>query len=212
MAGRIMSETVSARYEFTDKERADLGRELAEIYQHKITLDEERKAAASQIKERSDTLDLKSGSLSRQVMAGFEMRQVECTLQWDHPNVGEVTYWRKDNGAELKVRPMTTAERQMDLPLEGNGGPQLLEFPTQVENSVERSAAAAAEFFDSADKANVPEPPVPEPTEHPEPPADWLGSQEEYEEHLKAQKEMSEAAPKLPPMDSSPGKKSTKKK
>ncbi len=229
MAARTMTEVVSARYEFTDKERADLGRELAEIYQHKITLDEERKAAADQIKERSSALDLKSGSLSRMLTAGFEMRQIPCTLQWDAPNVGEVSYYRQDNGEFLKTRTMTVAERQLELPLEG-GGPQLLEFPAQEKASVDASAAAISEFFDTADKANVPEerieviPPekpqeepsqeeaAAEPTLPVEPPATFNGSLEEYKAMLDAAaaKPPADNWPELPPM--SPGKGSKKKK
>lgn len=149
MAARIMSETVSTRYEFTDKERGDLGKELADIYQHKLTLEEEEKAVKDQFKERKSQLELKSGALSRQITAGFEMRQVDCTLSYDSPNVGEVTYYRKDTGAVLKTRAMTLTERQMDLPLTTEAPPATDEA---VEASVERSEEAVKDFFGSEEE------------------------------------------------------------
>ena len=205
-----MTETVSARYEFNDKEAADLGREIAEIYLQKLKIDEEEKAAKDQIKERRSALELRSGALSRQLNSGFEMRQVDCTLQWDHPNVGEVTYWRKDNGASLKVRAMTMAERQLELPLEGQG-PQLLEFPQQVESSVEKSEEAVASFFkdkEATSTENVVTVVESAVITHPEPPPDWQGSQEEYEASLRPS--APPVAPVAPP--EAPKKKDGKKK
>ena len=234
MPARIMMETVALRYEFSDRELADMGKQIGGIYQEKQSLDEEESAMKAQIKERKSALELKIGSLSRTLNTGFEIRQIECSLGWDQPSVGEISYFRKDTGELVKVRAQTVAERQLDLPLEGNGGPQLLEFPQQVEKSVEKSAAAISEFFDTADKAQPVEEkvvvvPPGEPTqadldadaeekeilaatahvEHPEPPVDWQGSQEEYEAMLSAQSAV--AATELPPM-SPPAKGASRKR
>jgi hypothetical protein len=179
-------------------------------------------------KERRSQIDLKVTALSRDLTVGFEMRNADCDLIYDSPNIGEVSYHRRDNGDLVKTRAMTAEERQLELPLE------LLEFPQQVEKSVEKSAAAISEFFDTADKAQSVEEkvvvvPPGEPTqadldadaeekeiiaatahvEHPEPPVDWQGSQEEYEAMLSAQSAV--AATELPPM-SSPAKGASRKR
>lgn len=62
---RPMTEAISLRYEFTEHERADLGAELAQVYQERAKLDEDRKSQAAQLKEREAGLENRIGTLGR---------------------------------------------------------------------------------------------------------------------------------------------------
>lgn len=214
-----MVEAVSIRYEFDKDERADLGAQLASVYQERAKLDEEKKSSATQIKEKEAALEAKVGSLSRQISAGFEMRSYDCTLRWDDPNVGEVSYYRQDNGALIKTRAMTVQERQMDLPLQTE---------EQTKNNVVGFFKKGGEVIEGGKDAAQTEggseaPPEAEqqqgeaaaPQQNgtdgqlPDPPADWQGSLEEYHAHLAKQKDASQpppAGPTLPARGKRPKK------
>jgi hypothetical protein len=150
MATRITHETIYVRHDFTDAERLQMGSELAEAHTHLSTVEDEFKNVKAQFAERLSGVNTRIGSLSRQLAGGFEMRNVRCELQWDTPNVGEVSY-RDPEGFIAKVRAMAPSEHQMELELaEAEGVPIP---PAQEIASVEKSAAAMSEFFDTADKA-----------------------------------------------------------
>lgn len=187
--GRPMNEDVSIRYEFNQKERADLGAELADIYNQRIKLEEEEKSSKDQFKERRSALDAKVGSLSRQINSGFEMRQTPCTLRWDSPNVGEVSYYNTATGEFIKARPMTVAERQLDLPLqtEEQTKQNVVSFFKKGGEVVEggKEAPEVTEGSEAPPDAEQPQgeavAPQQEPqAELPEPPPDWQGSLEEF--------------------------------
>jgi len=43
------------------------------------------------------------------------MRNIACRVQWDSPNINEVTYSREDTGEIVKTRAMDESERQQEL-------------------------------------------------------------------------------------------------
>jgi hypothetical protein len=186
---RPMTEAISQRYEFTEHERGDLGAELAQIYQEKAKLDEDRKSMAAQLKEREAGMENRIGTLSRQITAGFEMRTYDCTLRWDSPNIGEVSFYRQDNGVLVKTRAMTVAERQMDLPLQTEEqtknnvvsffkkGGEVVEGGKEGEEG-QQGSDAPPETEQPQGEAVAP------PQTLPDPPPDWQGSLEEYHAHL----------------------------
>jgi hypothetical protein len=147
MAVRITKETLCLRHSFTTKEQLEMGSELAQAHNRLLDIEEEEKVMKKQIAERKASVESKVGSLSRSLGTGFEMRNIDCDLEYDQPNVGEVTYRRRDNGEYVKHRAMTEAERQMDHPLD---------TPQQVEASVEKSAEAAEEFFKPGRPTEIP--------------------------------------------------------
>jgi hypothetical protein len=140
MAARVTKTVEYLRHDFTQKELLALGSELAEAYQSLDQIDNEEAVIKAQIKERKTTVQQKVGSLSRNISARFDMQNVSCRLEYDCPNVGEVTYLREDDGLIAKIRPMTTAERQQELPLE----------QPVVAAPVEQSQAAVEEFFQTS--------------------------------------------------------------
>lgn len=115
MGVRVTKETLYLRHEFTKDERLEMGTKLAEAHNRMAEIEDEEKAIKAQIKERSAGVELSIGTLSRNLSSGFTMENVDCELVYDAPNVGEVSYKRKDNGEIAKTRAMTAAENQTEL-------------------------------------------------------------------------------------------------
>lgn len=112
---RVTKETLYLRHEFTKDERLEMGTKLAEAHNRIAEIEDEEKAMKAQIKERASGVELSIGTLSRNLSSGFTMENVDCELVYDLPNVGEVTYKRRDNGEVVKTRAMTAAENQTEL-------------------------------------------------------------------------------------------------
>lgn len=141
MANRIEKEVLYLRHNFTPEERLKMGDDLAAAYNRQESIDNEEAVFKAQFKERRATIDQAVTSLSRSLANQFEMRNIECRLEWDHPNVNEVQYVRVDTGEIVKTRPFTESERQQDLPLDQD-----------------KSEQNVAEFFGLAKAAAVDEP------------------------------------------------------
>jgi hypothetical protein len=137
---RITKVTEYLRHEFTKEERLEMGDSLAQAHNRMAAVEDEEAVMKAQIKDKKAGLEQIIGRLARNLGNGFEMRNVDCELVYDSPNVGEVTFRRKDNGEFVKARPMTETERQMDLPLEEKSD-------AVAEASAGESAANAEEFF-----------------------------------------------------------------
>ena len=152
MASRLKEESLFLRHEFSDAERLEMGRELAQPHNRMAGIEEEEAVMKTQIKERKTGVEATVGSLSRRLNDGYEMSNVLCELIWDEPNVGEVTYKRKDNGEVAKVRAMTVAERQLELPL-ASEPPKTQD---EVDASIAKSAAAADDFFGPSEDEEAP--------------------------------------------------------
>lgn len=95
-----------------------MGDELAAAYNRQEDIDAEEAVVKSQFKERRASVEQAIGQLSRNLANQFEMRNIECRIEYDVPNPNELTYYRVDNGEVAKTRPLTEAERQAELPLE----------------------------------------------------------------------------------------------
>lgn len=137
---RATKETLYLRRDFTADERLDMGRDLAQAHNRLAAIDDEEKSMKATVKEKRTGVELTIGSLSRKLNDGYEMENQVCALVYDEPNVGEVTYKRPD-GTVAKVRAMTLAERQEELPFSEAG-----EGPTVVVPA-EQSAENIEEFF-----------------------------------------------------------------
>lgn len=144
MAVRIAKETLYLRREFTTEERLEMGKELAQAHNRLAAITDEDKVMKAQIKERTSKIEQTVGELSRKLNDGFDMENVHCSLKFDDPNVGEVTYYNPE-GKAVKTRPMTEQERQLDLPLEEPATDKA------VDESIAKSGAAVGEFFGTAE-------------------------------------------------------------
>lgn len=96
-----------------------MGDELAQAHNRMEDITDEESVIKAQLKERKSTVESTVSRLSRELANGFTMMNVECRLEWDSPNVNEVSYVRIDTGGVVKTRPFTESERQQDLPLAG---------------------------------------------------------------------------------------------
>lgn len=121
MGNRITSEVLFLRHEFNTTERLQMATELAQAYNRVAAIADEEASMKAAIKEKKTATDLTIGSLSRRYNDGYEMVNVQCEILYDFPNVGELSYRRKDTQeiVKEKTRPMSESERQMDLPLDG---------------------------------------------------------------------------------------------
>lgn len=141
MPNRITKESIYIRHDYTDKERLEMGTELAQARQREAAIADEEKAVSAGVKERKATVALTVSSLSRKLTDGFDMQNTLCDLKYDDPNVGEVSYY--DQGKLVKTRPMTEHERQLDLPLEEEAP----KTDAEAEESAEKSVANINEFL-----------------------------------------------------------------
>lgn len=163
MGVRNENEVLFLRYNFSDKEKLEMANTLAANHNRMEDIEAEEAVFKTQVKEKKAQIDQSIQSLSRSIYNGWEMRNIPCVAKFDEPNVGEVTYYRKDTGDSVKTRVMTDAERQMDLPLAGD---VLVVTP-------DKSAENIQNFFNPeaiAEAAKEGEEPDPEPAEEPEDP------------------------------------------
>lgn len=112
---RVTKETLYLRHEFTNEEKLEMGTKLAEAHNRIAQITEEESVMKAQIKDRKAGVEASVGTLSRNLSSGFTMENVDCEVVYDLPNVGEVSYKRKDNGEIAKTRAMTAAENQTEL-------------------------------------------------------------------------------------------------
>jgi hypothetical protein len=103
------------RYEFSEEELRGKSKQLALSIQLKTQAQEEQKAAASQFKERIESADAQIGKLSRDINSGWEMRNVDCQVQFHTPTVGAKTVVRLDTGEIVKESAMLQSELQENL-------------------------------------------------------------------------------------------------
>ena len=152
MAKRIEREVLYLRHDFTTEERLEMGTNLAEAHNRLASIEEEETVMKAQVKDKKAGVTQTIGTLARNLGTGYEMRNTPCTLQWDAPNVGEVTYLDPD-GRTVKTRAMTESERQLELPLEEK-------TDAQAELNLTDSQATADEFLGDQEKtaADQPEP------------------------------------------------------
>lgn len=114
---RHIKETLFLRHNFTHTERLAMGDELASVYNRLEQIEAEENVVKAQFKERKATVEQSIGQLSRNLANAFEMRNIECNLEYDNPNPFEVSYFRVDTGELVKTRALSESERQQELPL-----------------------------------------------------------------------------------------------
>jgi hypothetical protein len=82
---------------------------LANKTQDKSRVAEEKKSVVSQYKSQIDAIDAELSNISSKVANGYEMRKVECEIQYHKPEQGKKTIIRKDTN-ETSVEKMTSEE------------------------------------------------------------------------------------------------------
>jgi len=169
MAPRQERSTEYLRHNFTADERLKMGDELAANHNRLADIETEEAVVKAQFKERKAQVEQSVSKLSRELGNGFVMQNVDCRLEWDKPNVNEVSYVRIDTGEVVKTRPFTAQEMQDALPLTASDG--TIEI---VAVAPEQSAENITEFFGEGAKQEAADPDdagIVEQAAEPEPPA-----------------------------------------
>jgi hypothetical protein len=151
----VKIETISARHDFTDAEKIQLGSKIAELTQHKARTEEEKKVAMGEWSNKVKSIQSEISNVSGKISAGFEMRDTECEVVLDW-KAGKKTYTRKSDGKVIETRSITDPERQQKLFEEeqvkrANATPPLKQGENIVSmNDALRQAESSAKTVDEA--------------------------------------------------------------
>jgi hypothetical protein len=89
------------RYDFSAIEVHDLSVEMANKTQQIQNTEQEKKSATSQFTSKLNTLKESVNSIANKVASGYEIREVECDIQYHIPTQGFKTLTRKDDGQKI---------------------------------------------------------------------------------------------------------------
>jgi hypothetical protein len=110
--------TENIRCDFT----AEQLKETADTLAQRLTeLDNVREAKRSADKDFNAAIERLAGEVSllaRTYSKGYEMRDVECDIRYNHPEPGKKTIVRMDTSEELRTEDMSWEEKQEELPLD----------------------------------------------------------------------------------------------
>ncbi len=176
MALRTTKEVKYLRYEFDNAEKLAMGSALATNHNRLADLKAEEAVFKAQMKDKLAGIELSIQGLSRCLYTGYEMRNIDCVVRWDSPNINEVEYVRMDTGEVALTRAMTEQERQQELEFAG----KVIEFGPVA---VEESTANIETFFgpDTTDARKAPVDPE-DVFRNPDPNANLEAVKEEHDE------------------------------
>ena len=110
---------INLRVEFTRDEIVELALKQGEAFNELNRAEEDKKAVTAQLKAKCEGISARISEITGKLTSGFEYRVVPCEIQYDDPKPGLKTTYRLDTGATVAVDPMTLAERQAELDLNG---------------------------------------------------------------------------------------------
>lgn len=97
------------RYDFTATEIYELSLKLANKTQDKEKKESEKKSIVSQYKSEIDAIISEIQSCSSKVSNGYEMKKVDCKIEYHKPEQGKKTLTRADTGEKI-VEKMSSEE------------------------------------------------------------------------------------------------------
>lgn len=100
------------KYEFTDLEMLELGRDLSIKSQELRNLEDQKKSVVSEFSSRMTIAKEQIGQLSDKVASGYEMRDVYCTVVYHVPETGKKIFTRTDTGEEW-FEPMNDTDHNL---------------------------------------------------------------------------------------------------
>jgi hypothetical protein len=103
------------RYTFSEEETKAIAKELALAVTRKTRAEEEQKSAQAQFKQRIEAEIATIGKLSNNINMGWDMREIDCTVQFHKPNEGFKTIVRLDTGEVVREAKMAGGELQENL-------------------------------------------------------------------------------------------------
>ena len=103
------------RYDFTEVEMKEKASELSLALQRKERAEMDQKAAQAQFKERIEAQSNIISRVSREYQAGYEYRDIECSVEFHYPSVGSKRITRLDTGEVVRELAMQGEELQENL-------------------------------------------------------------------------------------------------
>jgi hypothetical protein len=114
-----MAETVKVkeylRYQFSEEETREIAKHLALSVTNKTRAEEEQKSAVAQFKQRIELEVAMIQRLSNNINMGWEMREIECVVEFHKPKQGIKTIIRLDTGEIVRELKMSGGELQEKL-------------------------------------------------------------------------------------------------
>lgn len=105
------------RCDLTEEEKRELAEQMAEDQAKLKSLEDEKKAVASDYKSRIEQVQGSININSSTYLQGWEMRETSCSEVMDYTKA-EVSIVRLDTGEVIKRRGMTQDELTLSLPIE----------------------------------------------------------------------------------------------
>jgi hypothetical protein len=111
---------------FTDAERLELGKQLAEAHNETAQIESDFQRIKDEFKSKLSAVSAKITDLANKVSSGYEMRQVLCLVVFDTPKPGKKQVVRLDGPTEgvrevVETHDMTEAEKTPELALNLSG-------------------------------------------------------------------------------------------
>lgn len=104
------------KYQFSQEERNNLASELANAYYDRSELESQLSSIKADFKGRIGSIETQIEKHTRKIRDGYEMREIECEVQFHTPVDGQKRIVRLDTGEEVAIEYMLPHERQEILP------------------------------------------------------------------------------------------------
>lgn len=108
----------SLRYDFTQAELLQLGKQIAGEVEAADTCERDKKVFDANIKEEIEKHLGEVARLAPLIRNGYQYRWITCSVAYNDPEPGQKSLYRLDTGELVKTAPMSDAERQEELPME----------------------------------------------------------------------------------------------
>jgi len=108
-----------AKYTFTDREKQEMGKALAEGMQQLMDLKEEKAAVMAEYGSRLKRMNLDMAEIAQKLRNGFEMREGVIDVVYDY-GAGTATYFNPFDDSIMRSRRLTQEEMQKSL-FDGEG-------------------------------------------------------------------------------------------
>lgn len=105
------------RHVFTNEESLENAKQLAECLMETNRIEQDFDRVKSDFKSRLSSVDARIGQLRDKVSSGYEIVTTPCEWRFDDPAPGRKSLWRLDTDELVETQEMTTADKQVELPL-----------------------------------------------------------------------------------------------
>jgi hypothetical protein len=106
------------RVDLTPEELQQKGKELAESNSATVALNNDLDRIKADFKAKLSAEESKISLLSGTISSGYEMRDVECKVEFNKPRDGRKTITRLDTNAKVREQDMSAEEMQEVLDFE----------------------------------------------------------------------------------------------